>query len=83
MAAYLDLDLAPITKELREKDVEMGSPDGEDTDAVDSSARWEQWMGPVDLPEMERKGGVEGRSVDDYHGDWKHRRREAAQMGTL
>ena len=85
MAEYLDLDLEPITKELREKDVEMGRPDDGETNAVDSNARWQKWMGPVDLPEAgEDEGeGAQAMSVDDYHGDWKHRRREAAHVGTV
>lgn len=64
---YLDLDLEPITQELKEKKVKTGS-------VVDSDQGWGEWMGPPGLPNNENGNLLH---LDDYHGDFKHRKREA------
>lgn len=66
IADYLDLDLEPISKELQEKKVKTSSVDGESED-------WGEWMGPPGLSNNENGQLVH---VDDYHGDFKHRKRE-------
>lgn len=64
IADYLDLDLEPITKELKEKKVKTSS----------SGEEWGEWMGPPGLPQNENRQLV---TLDTYHGDFKHRKREA------
>ena len=65
IAEYLDLDLAPVTKELREKKVRT-SETGEVIELGD-------WMGPLGLPANDN-GKL--ATLDDYHGDFKHRKRD-------
>ena len=65
IAEYLDLDLEPVTKELREKKVRT-SETGEVIELGD-------WMGPLGLPANDN-GKL--ATLDDYHGDFKHRKRE-------
>ncbi len=66
IADYLDVDLEAITKELRKKKSKISSI-GEDGELG-------AWMGPEGL-----SNNVDGELVilDDYHGDFKHRKREA------
>lgn len=64
IAEYLDLDLGVITKELKEKKVKTSSVDGDE---------WGEWMGPPGFPANDDKLVL----VDAYHGDFKHRKREA------
>jgi alkaline phosphatase len=66
IASYLDLDLEPITEELKSKKVKT-SADGE-------ASEWGDWMGPPGLANNDN-----GRlaALDEYHGDFKHRKREA------
>ncbi|EXJ83308.1 alkaline phosphatase [Capronia coronata CBS 617.96] len=76
IAEYLDLDLEPVTKELREKKVKTSysasaSHSGNQTAA---SEGWGEWMGPPGLPANDNAQLV---SLDEYHGDFKHRKREA------
>lgn len=61
---YLDLDLEPVTQELKDKHVKQESENSLEA----------MWMGPTGLSQNE-----DGRLVhlDDYHGDFKHRKREA------
>jgi alkaline phosphatase len=66
LAEYLDVDIEPITKELRKKGVKTSS------DGVEG---WE-WMGPEGLPKNENG---ELKILDEYHGDYKHRKRAAEE----
>ncbi|KIY02279.1 uncharacterized protein Z520_02417 [Fonsecaea multimorphosa CBS 102226] len=68
IAKYLDLDLGVITAELKDKKVKTSSL-GEDTEED-----WGEWMGPPGLPVNEDGSLV---VLDAYHGDFKHRKREA------
>ena len=70
IAEYLDLDLEPITKELKSKKVR--------TSGVGESEEWGDWMGPEGLPVNEDGGLV---TMDVYHGDFKHRKRELEECG--
>jgi alkaline phosphatase len=71
IAKYLDLDLEPITKELREKKVKTQGEDGQMDD-------WGEWMGPEGLPVNDDGSLV---VLDAYHGDLKHRKREIEDCG--
>ena len=64
IAEYLDLDLEPVTRELKNKKVRTEG-EGEE--------EWGEWMGPEGLPVNEIGSLV---AVDAYHGDFKHRKRE-------
>lgn len=66
IADYLDLDLEPITTELKDKKVK--------TSSLDETEDWGEWMGPPGLPVNENGDLVH---IDEYHGDFKHRKREA------
>jgi alkaline phosphatase len=72
IAEYLDLHLEPITEELKSKGVKTsGVEQGEQ--------EWAEWMGPHGLPVNENGLLVH---IDEYHGDFKHRKREAeAEFG--
>ena len=72
IAEYLDVDLAPVTKELKEKKVKTSSFGAEAGDG------WGEWMGPEGLP-VNENGNL--ASLDDYHGDFKHRKREELDCG--
>lgn len=61
---YLGLDVEAITQELRDKGVKTSS-DGYEYD----------WMGPPNL--TGKKEGEALVALDSYHGDFKHRKREA------
>ena len=74
IAEYLDLDLEPITKELKKKNIEVGGLNAVETDEVDPTLKWAKWMGPVDLPEAEVDANTTPKIAN--HGDWRHRRRE-------
>ena len=69
IAEYLDVDLEPITKELRKKKTKIGS--------TGQAEELGGWMGPEGLPNNDNDELV---ILDDYHGDFKHRKREA-EMG--
>ncbi|EXJ87128.1 alkaline phosphatase [Capronia epimyces CBS 606.96] len=71
IAEYLDLDLEPITKELREKKVNTSSSEHQGEAGIQD---WGAWMGPPGLPANDNGELV---SLDEYHGDFKHRKREA------
>jgi alkaline phosphatase len=73
IAEYLDLDLEPITKELKKKNVKQG-PNGTDGEDIAEGEGWGEWMGPEGLPINDNGELV---SLDTYHGDFKHRKREA------
>ena len=78
IAEYLDVDLEPVTKELKEKGVKQGSPGAADDTNVAPGSGWDEWMGPPGLPNNENGQLV---YLDEYHGDFKHRKREAEAMG--
>ncbi|KAL6253075.1 vacuolar alkaline phosphatase [Rhinocladiella similis] len=69
IAKYLDLDLGAVTEELKAKGVKTSSSKGQDQDQD-----WGEWMGPLGLPVNENGQLVH---LDEYHGDFKHRKREA------
>ena len=73
IAEYLDLDLEPITQELKKKNVKQGPPGTGDIDIAEGEG-WGEWMGPEGLPVNDNGELV---SLDTYHGDFKHRKREA------
>ena len=79
IADYLDLELEPVTQELKQKGVKQGSTStgGED---VEGGLGWDEWMGPPGMPNGDDDGS---RLVhlDEYHGDFKHRKRDAEIMG--
>jgi alkaline phosphatase len=66
LAEYLDVDIGPITKELKKKGVKTSSS---------GEKEWD-WMGPEGLPNNEN-GELE--ILDEYHGDYKHRKRAAEE----
>lgn len=66
IAEYLDLDLTTITNELKEKKVRT-SDEGQ-------GEEWGDWMGPMGLPVNDNQQLLH---LDEYHGDFKHRKREA------
>ncbi|OAP56230.1 hypothetical protein AYL99_09409 [Fonsecaea erecta] len=68
IAEYLDLDLGVITAELKSKKVKTSSLGG------DEEEDWGEWMGPPGLP-VNLDGSLV--ALDAYHGDFKHRKREA------
>lgn len=68
IADYLDLDLEPITEELKSKKVKTSGVMGQEGE------EWGEWMGPPGLPLNDNGKLV---AVDQYHGDFKHRKREA------
>ncbi|KAI1609431.1 alkaline phosphatase [Exophiala viscosa] len=68
IAEYLDLDLEPITEELKSKKVKTSAANGQE------SEEWGEWMGPHGLA-LNDNGKL--AHVDEYHGDFKHRKREA------
>jgi alkaline phosphatase len=70
IADYLDVDLAPVTKELKEKKTKTSS-----TGVVEDFGNW---MGPEGLPNNDNG---ELAILDDYHGDFKHRKRAAEFEG--
>lgn len=78
IADYLDVELEPVTKELKEKGVKQGSTGMADDADVASGSGWAEWMGPPGLPNNENGQLV---YLDEYHGDFKHRKREAEAMG--
>ncbi|KIX08209.1 uncharacterized protein Z518_02865 [Rhinocladiella mackenziei CBS 650.93] len=69
IAEYLDLDLESITKELKEKKVKTSGVPGQE-----QGEEWGEWMGPPGLANNENGELVH---LDEYHGDFKHRKREA------
>lgn len=73
IAEYLDLDLEPVTKELREKKVKTSSISG-NQHQPEQLEDWGEWMGPPGLPTNDNGRLI---SLDEYHGDFKHRKREA------
>ena len=78
LANYLDLNLESVTQELKDKTLKQGSTglDGDPSGDIGAGLGWEGWMGPTDLPgeEHEHAGLVR---LDEYHGDFKARKREA------
>jgi len=74
IARYLDVDLELITRELKDKHVKQGKPGTPNGGAVAVGVGWGEWMGPPGLPVNENQELVH---LDTYHGDFKHRKREA------
>jgi alkaline phosphatase len=74
IADYLDVELEPVTKELKEKGVKQGKPGTPDDGDVATGMGWGEWMGPPGLPNNENHQLV---YLDEYHGDFKLRKREA------
>ena len=70
IAEYLDVDLKAVTKELKEKKTKISSTGEEEVLG--------EWMGPEGLPINDNGELVH---LDDYHGDFKHRKREAEMAG--
>ena len=79
LAMYLGVDVEPITKELKKKGVKQGST-GVEGEGIDQGQGWGEWMGPVGLPDDEHD---HARLVhlDEYHGDFKARKREIDDCG--
>ena len=77
MADYLDVELEPVTKELREKGVKQGSTGTADDADIPAGQGWAEWMGPAGWSNNENGELVH---LDTYHGDFKHRKREAEAM---
>jgi alkaline phosphatase len=73
IADYLDVELEPVTEELKKKGVKQGSTGTADDADVASGTGWGEWMGPPGLPNNENGQLV---YLDTYHGDFKHRKRE-------
>lgn len=73
IAEYLDLDLEPITQELKAKKVKT-STSASNLDGGREGESWGEWMGPAGLP-VNQDGSLV--HLDAYHGDFKHRKREA------
>lgn len=65
LADFLEVDVDAVTTELRKKKVKTESEDDEDS-----------WMGPPGLPVNEDGSLVK---LDEYHGDFKVRKREEAE----
>jgi alkaline phosphatase len=89
LADYLGVDVEAVTKELRSKHVKTGDsgldyPGVETADAAierlfqGEEMRDYAWMGPPGLP-VNDNGQL--AILDDYHGDYKHRKREEADCG--
>lgn len=78
IADYLGVELEPVTEELKKKGVKQGSTGTADDADVASGAGWGEWMGPPGLPNNENGQLV---YLDTYHGDFKHRKREAEALG--
>lgn len=74
IADYLDVELEPVTKELTEKGVKQGSSGTADDADVALGSGWGEWMGPPGFPNNENGQLL---FLDEYHGDFKHRKREA------
>ena len=74
IADYLDVELEPVTKELKKKGVKQGSTGTTNDAIVESGTGWGEWMGPPGLANNENGQLV---YLDEYHGDFKHRKREA------
>ncbi|KIW40664.1 uncharacterized protein PV06_07841 [Exophiala oligosperma] len=70
IAEYLGLDLDAVTEELKAKGVKTSSSDS----SQEQDQEWGEWMGPLGLPVNENGQLVH---LDEYHGDFKHRKREA------
>lgn len=67
IAEYLGVNLEPITKELRDKGVKQEG-------VTEVQGEWDGWLGPEGMPVNENGQLV---YLDQYHGDFKHRAREA------
>jgi len=89
IAEYLDVDIDAVTSELKSKHVKTGSsgldfPEVETADAaLERLFPGEEmgdyaWMGPPGLP-VNPNGQL--KVLDDYHGDFKHRKREEMECG--
>jgi alkaline phosphatase len=88
LADYLDVDVDAVTAELRSKHVKTGDSGldfgGENAEAaIERLFPGEQtadyaWMGPPGLP-VNENGQL--AILDDYHGDYKHRKREELECG--
>lgn len=73
IAEYLDLELEPITKELKKKHVKQASAEAVDSEVSSIETGWE-WMGPPGLPTNENGKLI---YLDTYHGNFKNRKRES------
>ena len=71
IAKYLDLDLEVLTKELKAKKVKT------QTNGDDEEEWADDWMGPEGLPVND--GSLV--ALDQYHGDFKHKKREVDACG--
>ena len=74
IADYLGVELEPVTEELKKKGVRQGSTGTANDADVASGTGWGEWMGPPGLANNENGQLV---YLDEYHGDFKHRKREA------
>ena len=74
IAEYLGVELEPVTKELKRKGVKQGSTGTANDADVESGSGWGEWMGPAGFASNENGQLV---YLDEYHGDFKHRKREA------
>ena len=72
---YLELDIEAITSELKDKHVKTGATGTQDDADVEEGQGWGEWMGPKDLAGKEFGDSLV--TLDEYHGDFKHRKREA------
>jgi alkaline phosphatase len=72
MAEYLDVDVEAVTQKLKKTKT---SSTGASADSVGEGEY--AWMGPEGL---QNNANGEEAVLDDYHGDFKHRKREA-EMG--
>ncbi|KPI37602.1 Repressible alkaline phosphatase [Cyphellophora attinorum] len=88
LASYLDVDVEAVTAELRSKHVKtgdsgLGLPEVAEAELKslfpdEESAGDYAWMGPPGLPNNDN-GQL--AVLDNYHGDFKHRKREAEGDG--
>lgn len=88
LASYLDVDVEAVTKELRSKHVKTGNsglgfPKEAEAELKSLFPNEEElgdyaWMGPPGLP-VNDNGKL--AVLDNYHGDFKHRKREAEGCG--
>jgi alkaline phosphatase len=79
IAEYLDLDLEPITQELKRKNVEMGNPHPTDADLALSGVRVSEWTIHRELSSAVEASKWAGR--DMHYTDLKQRNSEAAEDG--
>ncbi|RMZ77176.1 hypothetical protein DV737_g4482, partial [Chaetothyriales sp. CBS 132003] len=74
IAQYLDLDLEEVTEQLKAKKVKT-SGIHEGAEGAEAEPVYD-WMGPVDVPLRDNDELV---TLDAYHGDYKHKKREESE----